>query len=215
MQNTSAPYDLLVIGAGISGLAAAHYGRQQGWSVHVLESRERPGGCLHSHVFSGLEPPGFWLELGAHTGFNSYGHLLDILADLDGLSALCPKPRLNYQLWVEGCRRTIPAQLHWWELVRSCPRLFTLDKTTATVAGYYGAIAGPNNYQEVLGPAFNAVICQDATDFPAASLFRKRTRRQDYPKSFSFLPSAGQLPSAAQPGGLSWIIRCLPPLRIS
>ncbi|CAK0782201.1 protoporphyrinogen/coproporphyrinogen III oxidase [Gammaproteobacteria bacterium] len=194
MQDRS-PDDLLVVGAGVSGLAAAHYGRQQGWSVRVLESSDRPGGCLHSPIFPGSS--GFWLELGAHTCFNSYGHLLDILTDVDGLSAVIPKARLNYRLWVNGRDRFIPGQLHWGELLRSLPRLRSVHKASARVADYYGAMVGPRNYREVLGPAFNAVICQEAAEFPAASLFRKRTRRKDQPKNFSF------------PGGLSWIVRRL------
>ena len=74
-----ADYDLLVVGAGVSGLSMAHYAAEAGLKALVLEGEERPGGCLHSHRFSG-EYKGFWIELGAHSCFNSYGNLLAILA---------------------------------------------------------------------------------------------------------------------------------------
>ena len=44
-----ADYDLLIIGAGISGLSMAHYAAGAGWNALVLERERQPGGCLCSH----------------------------------------------------------------------------------------------------------------------------------------------------------------------
>ena len=63
-------YDMIVIGAGISGLVMAHYGQQAGLKVLVLEKEDRSGGCFHSAAIDGSQSP-FWLEMGTHTCFNS------------------------------------------------------------------------------------------------------------------------------------------------
>jgi monoamine oxidase len=52
----------VVVGAGLSGLAAAHALKRAGWDVTVLEARERIGGRVLSHSFA--ESPGLVCELG-------------------------------------------------------------------------------------------------------------------------------------------------------
>ena len=69
--------DVVVVGAGVSGLAFAWQAARAGRKVTVLEREPRAGGCLHS-----IRRDGFWYELGAHTLYNSYGTLLDILLTL-------------------------------------------------------------------------------------------------------------------------------------
>ena len=71
-------FDAIVIGAGISGLSFASYAAGAGLSTLVIERSERVGGCFHSHRFEG-KAAGFWLELGAHTCYNSYGGLIGIM----------------------------------------------------------------------------------------------------------------------------------------
>ncbi|HKR00562.1 MAG TPA: FAD-dependent oxidoreductase, partial [Pyrinomonadaceae bacterium] len=44
-------YSAVIIGAGLSGLAAAHALKQAHWNVTVLEARERIGGRVLSYSF--------------------------------------------------------------------------------------------------------------------------------------------------------------------
>lgn len=199
-----ADYDLLVVGAGVSGLSMAHYAAEAGLKALVLEGEERPGGCLHSHRFSG-EYKGFWIELGAHSCFNSYGNLLAILESIQALDHLQKRAKVGFRLFADGAVRTIPSQLYFSELLLAPFRLIGLKKSGRSVAGYFGRIVGGRNYAAVFGPAFNAVICQPADDFPAECLFRSRQRRKDLPRSFTL------------PGGLQTVADILsaqPEIRI-
>ncbi len=181
--------DLLIIGAGISGLSMAHYAAAAGLNVLVLEREDRVGGCLHSHRFGG-EMDGFWLELGAHSGFNSYGNLLAILEQVGLLGRLQRRARVGFRLLVGGAVKSIPSQLYFPALALAPVRMLGLIKTGRTVAEYYGHIVGRRNYAAVFEPAFDAVICQPAGEFPADSLFQPRPRRKDVPRGEMFAGEA-------------------------
>lgn len=177
-------HELVVVGGGISGLGFAHMANRRGVRPLVLEADDRLGGCIHSHRFTVPEGE-FWAELGAHTCFNSYGNLLEILEQLDQLSRLKVKEKLHFRLLTAAGLKKIPSQLNFFELFRSLPRLFRLKKEQLTAAEYYGGIVGQRNFEQVLGPALNAVICQPAAEVPADSLFRKKPRRKEVMRSFT------------------------------
>ncbi len=177
-------HELVVVGGGISGLGFAHMAKDHGVRPLVIEAEDRLGGCIHSHRFAVPEGE-FWAELGAHTCFNSYGNLLEILERLGQLSSLRAKEKLHFRLLTAAGLKKIPSQLRFFELLRSVPRLFRLDKEQLTAAEYYGAIVGRRNFEQVLGPALNAVICQPAAEVPADSLFRKKPRRKEVMRSFT------------------------------
>jgi protoporphyrinogen oxidase len=177
---------LLIIGAGISGLSMAHYAAAAGLKVLILEQERQAGGCLHSHRFSG-EPDGFWLELGAHSVFNSYGNLLAMLEAARALDRLRPRAKVGFRMLADGMVRSIPSQLHFSELLLAPFRLLGWKKTGRSVVDYFGRIVGPRNYAAVFEPAFNAVICQPASEFPAECLFNPRPRRKDFPRSFTLV----------------------------
>jgi len=190
----------IVIGGGISGLSAAHYALQADVDTLVLEASDRPGGCIHSSSFDALN--GYWVEAGGHTCFNSYGHLIQIMEQLDLLELATAKTKRSYKLWVSGERRSILSALHPLELIGALPGLFRIDKAGKTVADYYGRIMGRKNYRDLLGPAFRSVVCQDADQFPADALFRKKPRRKDVLRAFTMPDGLAEIPRAiaSQPG---------------
>lgn len=217
------PYDLLIIGAGIGGLSMAHYAADAGLSALVLEREQRAGGCLHSHRFTGALD-GFWLELGAHSCFNSYGNLLAILESVRAFDRLRKRAKVGFRMFADGAVRTIPSQLYIPELLLAPFRLLGLIKVGRTVADYYGRIIGRRNYEAVFEPAFNAVICQPAGDYPADSLFQPRPRRKDIPRGFTLSGGLqtiadtlsarpririelGQAARALRRAGEAWVVR--------
>lgn len=190
----------IVIGGGISGLSAAHYALRAGVDTLVLEASERVGGCIQTAHLDALD--GFWVEAGGHTCFNSYGNLLGIMEQLDLLARTTAKAKRSYKLWVGGKRRGILSALHPLDLLTSIPGLFRVEKEGKRVADYYGKVLGRKNYRDLFGPAFRSVVCQDADDFPAEALFRKKPRRKDVLRAFTMPGGLAEIPRAIaeQPG---------------
>lgn len=189
-------YDMIVIGAGISGLAMAFEAKQAGLSVLVLEKESNCGGCFDSAAVPD-QKQSFWIELGAHTCFNSYTRLLNILQRLDMMDQLQPREKMRYRLLADGEISSIPSRLHFFELITHAWRIFSLKKQNRSVADYYGSLVGPKNYKELFQHALSAVVCQNANELPADMLFRKRPRDKSIMRSYTF------------PGGLSDIIQAL------
>ena len=177
-------YDTIIIGAGISGLSMAHYCAVRNLKTLVLEKSDRIGGALHSHRRD-HDGKTFWIEMGAHSCFNSYGHLLEIMENHQLLAKLIKKRTSTFKLLVGRQMKSIPLQLNYLELLVSLPRLLTQKKPGMSVADYYSRIFGEQNYQKLFSPAFNAVICQQADAFPAELLFRSKPRRKDVIRSFT------------------------------
>lgn len=186
MHNDSSAltWDLLIIGAGISGLSIAQEAARAGWNILLLEQENRPGGGLHSQRFAG-DLDGFWLELGAHSAFNSYGNLLALLETAGALNCLQRRAKVNFRLYAEDAVRGIVSQLAFAELLLAPLRLLGSNKIGRSVAEYFGPIVGPRNYRQVFEPAFSAVLCQPAGEFPADGLFNPRPRRKDVPRGFT------------------------------
>jgi len=188
----------------VSGLGFAFHAARAGRAVRVIEAGARAGGCLDTRTSSG----GFWIELGAHTCYNSYGATLEILDGLGLLDALQPrgKPVLRF---LDGNTilpgRNLGALLRrmsLWELARSLPRLIGASPDGRSVAAHYGRIVGASNYRRVLGPMLSAVPSQSADNFPADMLFKKRPRRKDVMRSFTLRGGLGGLAEklAGHPG---------------
>jgi protoporphyrinogen oxidase len=173
--------DVVVLGGGISGLSLAYGCASAGLDVLVLEKSAQPGGCIQSARFEG----GFWLELGAHTCYSSYGRVIELIEACGLREALQDRLRVPFRLLREGELRSIPGELSFWELLRSLPRMLSASKQGQTVESYYSRLVGPGNYARVLSPMLSAVPSQNADAFPATMLFKKRPRRKDVSRTFT------------------------------
>jgi protoporphyrinogen/coproporphyrinogen III oxidase len=192
-------HDVIVVGAGISGLAFAYEAAGAGRSVLVLEGAPRVGGCLSTHRTGG----GYWFELGAHTCYNSYVDLAGIIEGC-GLRADVLQRARTHLRFLDGDGLVPGSNLgallrlfSWSELLRSAPRLMSEKKDGQTVYSYYSRIVGRKNYGNVLGPMLAAVPSQSADAFPAAMLFKAReSRRKDFPRSFTLRQGLQAIPEA-------------------
>ena len=176
-------FDCIVIGGGASGLVSAARLARAGRSVLVLEARERLGGCIHSW----RPQPDFWLELGAHTAYNSYAPLLEALDDRGRLGELLTREKLGYRFFErDGSTASPMKRLSFLEAAVSLPFGIGKAKPGKTVAAWFGGLLGQGNYRRLLGPAFAAVLSQPADAFPAEWLFRRKTRMKSAPRKYTF-----------------------------
>jgi len=179
--------DVIVVGGGISGASFAFHAARAGKRVTVIEKEARAGGCLASEK----SPAGVWYELGAHTCYNSYGAFLEVLEWCRLLPRLEARGKsvlrfLDGDELVDGKNLLLLLKLFdKLELVRAVPGWFGARQEGQTVRSYYSRFVGPKNYEHVLGPMLSAVPSQEAHDFPADMLFKKRARRGDVRRSFT------------------------------
>lgn len=174
-------YDIAILGAGISGLSLAHLCAKKGFKVLLLEKDKRIGGCLHSPQFDD-----FWIELGAHTCYNSYTGLIKILEDCHATNLIIARQKVPFKMLINGNIKSIISQLNILEILGSFPKIFFIKKRGTAVSSYYRSIIGKRNYEKVLRPAIKAVLSQEVDDFPTDLLFKKRKRRKDILKKFTF-----------------------------
>ncbi len=70
-------YDIIILGAGLTGLTLAHKLRDSGHSVLVLEKEEKPGGVIATQ-----REDDFIYEEGPNTGVVKYGEVADLFDEL-------------------------------------------------------------------------------------------------------------------------------------
>jgi monoamine oxidase len=126
-------HDVVVIGAGVAGLAAARALRAAGRDVVVLEARERIGGRIHTHH----EPQGPPIELGAEF----------IHGRADALQQILDEERLT-SVEVEGIRfraaqrRLRPLPDFWQQLDRALAPLAAMRGRDRSMADALEQYAG-------------------------------------------------------------------------
>ena len=71
--------DIVVIGAGLTGLSTAFDLKKKGRDVVVLEKQNRIGGQIHTHT-----EDGFTFESGPNTGVVGFPEVAELFQDLEG-----------------------------------------------------------------------------------------------------------------------------------
>lgn len=176
-------WDCIVVGGGASGLVSAARLAGAGRRTLLLEAEQRLGGCVQSWS----PADGFWLELGAHTAYNSYAPLLEALAARGRLGDLLRREKLGYRfIDREGGLQSPISRLDWLEAALSAPFGMWREKAGRSVAQWFGGLLGHGNYRRLLAPAFAAVLSQPADAFPAEWLFRRKPRMKAAPRKFTF-----------------------------
>lgn len=95
--------DLIVVGAGIAGLAAAWAARSQGAEVVVLEAGDRAGGKLHSSTVAGVS-----LDESADAFLARVPEAVDLCREL-GLDDLVAPATGRAYIWSGDALRPLPA----------------------------------------------------------------------------------------------------------
>lgn len=184
--------DVIVIGGGISGIALAWKAAKAGKQVSIIEKNDRLGGCIHSH----RDGRGHWFEMGAHTVYNSYGGFVEMAEGAETTPDFIARgdARKKFGLLKDGhidwmSPISVLFKLSFIEAGLHFPFGLFRKKDGKSVATFYSGLIGPNNFQRVLSPFFAAVPSQSADGFPIegdGSLFKKRPRREDRPRSYGF-----------------------------
>ena len=176
-------------------MSFAHYAKKAGLKCLVIEKDNRVGGSFHSAPSKANGEP-FWIELGAHTCYNSYASLIEVMEDCGIIDEVTPRAKVPFRLLKEGQVKSFPSQINFLELLISVPKLFTKNKEGETVKTYYGSIVGKKNFEKVFSALFSAVPSQNADDFPADALYKKRERRKDILKHYPMKNGLGSITDA-------------------
>lgn len=100
--------DVVIIGAGITGLTAAFYLKQRGYNVLLLEASERCGGQIQS-----FQKDGFTYESGPNTGVISYPEVAELFSALtpDCQLATAREEAKRRYIWKGDRFRELPSGL--------------------------------------------------------------------------------------------------------
>ena len=107
-MGTATQTDVIVIGAGVSGLTAARALRERGVRVEVLEARDRIGGRINTHRDPRAPAP---IELGAEFIHGSAPETMAIVREAGLLAVDVPDDR-----WEHRGRNRVPSKDMWGRL---------------------------------------------------------------------------------------------------
>lgn len=105
MMEFSKP-DIIIIGAGLTGLTAAYYLRKAGKKVLLIEQHNRPGGVIRT-----ITEDGFTFEAGPNTGVISSAELVQLFHDLKLQFEVPGKASRARWIWKKGRWHALPAGL--------------------------------------------------------------------------------------------------------
>jgi len=98
--------DIVIIGAGLTGLTLAFYLKKQGTNVLVIEKSGKTGGVIQT-----VKDDGFVFETGPNTGVVGNPEVAELFEDLEGLCSLeTANPSAKRRLiWKKGRWHALPS----------------------------------------------------------------------------------------------------------
>jgi len=101
-------HDIIIVGAGLTGLTIAYYLRKAGKDVLVLEKDEQAGGVINT-----LHEDGFTFETGPNTGIIGSPELVELFDDLkEKIQPETANPKANNRwIWKNGKWHALPSGL--------------------------------------------------------------------------------------------------------
>jgi len=131
--------------------------------------------------------------MGGHTLTNTYSTLLEIIGYYDKENQMLPKPGLKFEVFQNGRFSSILGSVGIFNLIFSLPNLMFQSKEGKSIATYYSKVIGKKNYHRLFRYLFSAILCQNADDFPAELLFKKRKKDKSHPKKYVLKKGIQQL----------------------
>lgn len=173
--------DVIVVGGGLSGLTYAHFAAKKGKQVLVLEGDEAPGGCIRT-----VYPyPGYYMEIGGHTIYNSYATIIEMMADLGLQDDIVQQKKCGYLMHTDSGIRSFFSVMDIAGCFLALLKFPFYKKKGKSVKEYYGGLFGAKNFNNMIRPMTSAVICQDSSDFSAELLLKSRPKNTKLPRSFN------------------------------
>ncbi|MDA0909929.1 MAG: FAD-dependent oxidoreductase [Proteobacteria bacterium] len=178
-------HSIAIIGGGISGVSFAHFAALKGYKSIILEQNDKLGGCIET--YHSPKTRDFWLELGTHTIYNSYQHLISFCRDNGLLNQLQKREKHPFKLLTAQHQiASVISKLNPIRAGLGLPLFKFSHANDRTVEEYFSFVFGSQNYQKTLRYCFDAVLCQDSQHFPADFLFKARAKDKRLPRSFTF-----------------------------
>jgi oxygen-dependent protoporphyrinogen oxidase len=169
---------VVVIGAGISGLACAYALRKSGLDVLLLESSPRPGGVIRSE-----QRDGFLLECGPQS-FSSTRPLLDLIRELGIESELVQAPpRAPRYVLINGKLHAVPLSppaflatsivsfRTKWSILSEPFRTTSPPESDESIAGFARRKFTPELLDRLLGPFVSGIYAGDPEELSLRGAF--------------------------------------------
>lgn len=178
--------DIIVVGGGLCGVTFSHFAAREGKKIALLERRDTLGGCIHT-VFPNGEESDFFVESGAHTIYNSYGTIIEMIKNMHIRHNIIPQTKNGYLMWDGEKLNSVFSHISWPGFIAGAFKMLFNKQHGHTVEEYFTKVLGRKNFEKLIRPSFSAIICQDASQVAADLVLKSRKKDKSYPRSFSML----------------------------